>query len=186
MENTDGAQPLIYTIGHSTLSSAEFIEVLKSHHVSVLADVRSVPGSRHNPQFNREALIDSLSEQSIEYVHLAGLGGFRRPVEGSVNDGWENSSFRSYADYMQTGVFAESLSKLITTASKETVALMCSEAVPWRCHRSLIADALLTKGFEVVHIMAGGKDYAHKMTRFAVMADGKITYPRDRPRVDRP
>lgn len=171
------AGPVIYTVGHSTLPISVFIELLKVHGVQMVADVRSVPGSRRNPQFNREALAASLGEDGIEYVHMSGLGGFRKPVPGSVNTGWRNSAFRGYADYMSTPRFDESLESLASAARSRTVAVMCSEAVPWRCHRSLIADALLVRGFRVLEIIGRREVRPHRLTSFARVEETRITYP---------
>jgi uncharacterized protein (DUF488 family) len=171
------AQPVVFTVGHSTLPLAEFIRILEAHDVALLADVRSVPRSRHNPQFNRDVLPGSLDQVGIGYVHMDGLGGFRKPAADSVNRGWKNSTFRGYADYMQTEDFELNVRKLVETATNETVSVMCSEAVPWRCHRSLIADALVIRGFPVIHIMSAGGDYSHRLTPFAVVDGGRITYP---------
>jgi len=176
-------RPVIYSIGHSTLALQGFIETLKAHGITLVADVRSVPGSRHNPQFNREALSRSLKAESLEYLHMPGLGGFRKPAPDSINTGWKNDAFRGYADYMQTDEFEDNLAELTGLAKTETVTVMCSEAVPWRCHRSLLADALLFRGFEVVHIMSSGSGFSHKVTSFAAVDEGRITYPADQERM---
>src|SRR4051812_45626292 len=138
--------PAVLTIGHSTRPIEEFIGLLRAHGVSQLIDVRTVPRSRHNPQYGIETLPASLGAASIGYDHAAGLGGFRRPAPDSPNAGWRNLSFRGYADYMQSPEFAENLQALMELARTDRVALMCAEAVPWRCHRSLIADALVVHG----------------------------------------
>jgi len=169
----------LYTIGHSTHPITEFIEMLKGRTVTLLVDVRTVPGSRHNPQFNEKALAASLDEAGLGYIHMAGLGGFRKASPDSVNAGWKNGVFRGYADYMQTDEFKKAIDELIAQARDQTVAVMCSEAVPWRCHRSLIADALLVRDIEVVHIMGEGKDYSHKLTPFALVNGLDVTYPPD-------
>ena len=140
-------------MGHSTRSLDEFIDLLKAHSVTSLIDVRSVPRSRHNPQFNRDTFLDALKDAVIRYAHVAGLGGFRRAGPASPNLGWRNASFRGYADYMQTAEFAQHLASLMEQARKERVALMCAEAVPWRCHRSLIADVLVVHGIRVEEII---------------------------------
>jgi uncharacterized protein (DUF488 family) len=135
------------TVGHSTHPLDAFIDLLKAHSVTRLIDVRTVPRSRHNPQFNRDTFSDALESSGIRYMHVVGLGGFRHTSrESSSNRGWRNEAFRGYADYMQTPEFAENLADLIELAKQERVVLMCAEAVPWRCHRSLIADALLIRG----------------------------------------
>lgn len=154
-----------------------FIDILKDRGVELLADVRSVPGSRHNPQFNREALASSLRRAGIGYVHMSGLGGFRRPAADSINTGWRNGAFRGYADYMSTPEFARAIDGLASAARGKTVAVMCSEAVPWRCHRSLIGDALLVRNFHVVDILGSREERAHRLTPFAVVEGTRITYP---------
>ena len=137
---------IVLTVGHSTRGLEEFIDLLKAHSVASLMDVRTVPRSRHNPQFNRDTLPAALEAAGIRYAHVAGLGGFRHTHPGSPNTGWRNVSFRGFADYMQTVEFAENLAGLIEQATRERVVLMCAEAVPWRCHRSLIADAMVVHG----------------------------------------
>lgn len=137
---------IVYTIGHSTHPLEAFVEMLRINHVTAVADVRTIPRSRHNPQFNGDTLPAALSSYGIAYVLMAGLGGLRRPRSDSLNTGWLNATFRGFADYMQTPEFVVNLQALIDIALKDTVALMCAEAVPWRCHRSLIADALLYEG----------------------------------------
>lgn len=168
---------MILTVGHSTRPLAEFIALLKAHSVTRLIDVRSVPRSRHNPQFNRDTFPDALETAGIRYVHLAGLGGFRRAGPGSPNQGWRNASFRGYADYMQTPEFAENLAGLMKLAKQERVALMCAEAVPWRCHRSLIADALAVHGLRAEEIIDRIRRQAHALTHFARVDGTTITYP---------
>jgi uncharacterized protein (DUF488 family) len=167
----------VLTIGHSTRPIATFLELLAAHQVTQLLDVRTVPRSRHNPQFNTDALPESLAEAGIGYAHVPGLGGFRRPTPDSPNAGWRNLSFRGYADYMQSPEFADNLGKLIDLAQDERVALMCAEAVPWRCHRSLIADALLVHGIETCEIVSPTRLQPHKLTPFANVSDGELTYP---------
>ena len=138
--------PLVMTIGHSTHTLEEFIRLLQAHGATCVVDVRTVPRSRHNPQFNKASLHGSLKKAGVGYVHTPGLGGLRHAKRDSPNVGWLNASFRGYADYMQTPEFAESLEELIRMAIQDRIVLMCAEAVPWRCHRSLIADALLVRG----------------------------------------
>ena len=145
-------ESVILTIGHSTRPLVDFVGQLKAHAVVRLIDVRTVPRSRHNPQYNIDTLPSAVADESIAYEHVAGLGGFRKTHPGSPNTGWRNASFRGYADYMQTAEFAEHLARLMEIAGQERVALMCAEAVPWRCHRSLIADALLVHGLRVEEI----------------------------------
>jgi len=173
--------PLILTIGHSTRSLAEFVHLLKAHGVSSVVDVRTVPRSRHNPQFNKTSLPRSLKKAGIGYVHMPGLGGLRRAKRDSINVGWRNASFRGYADYMQTPEFEQSLQELIRLAESDRVALMCAEAVPWRCHRSLIADALLVRGIQTEDIMSATHRTLHSLTAFAKVRDGMITYPAEFP-----
>src|SRR5262249_11384807 len=139
----------LYTIGHSTRTVEELVGLLRAAGASILADIRSIPRSRHNPQFEQEALRSALSRRGIRYVHLPALGGLRRALKDSPNAGWRNASFRGYADYMQTADFERGLSELEALTAEGTVALMCAEAVPWRCHRSLVADALTIRGAQV-------------------------------------
>lgn len=170
---------LVLTIGHSTRPIEEFLELLKIHQVEGVVDVRTIPRSRHNPQFDRSALPSSLSAVGIDYLHLPQLGGLRRTRPDSVNVGWRNVSFRGYADYMQTAEFTEGLAALIDVARTKRVTLMCAEAVPWRCHRSLIADALIVRGIPVEDIMSRGRRSVHKLTPFAQVDGTGITYPAD-------
>lgn len=174
------AHPLILTIGHSNHSIAEFVALLKAHGVQRLVDVRTIPRSRHNPQFNRDALAASLRRARIAYTHLPKLGGLRHARVDSVNTGWQNSSFRGYADYMQTPEFATALARLESLARHKLCAIMCAEAVPWRCHRSLVADALTVRGYPVEHIMTPTRRNAHKLTPFARVLGKRITYPPNR------
>ncbi|NLB83874.1 MAG: DUF488 domain-containing protein [Synergistaceae bacterium] len=169
--------PLVLTIGHSNRTLEEFIELLQLNEVELVADVRTVPRSRYNPQFNRDALPESLRKVGIEYTHIAGLGGFRHTVTDSVNMGWRNASFRGFADYMQTKEFEENLTLLIDLARTKRVALMCAEAVPWRCHRSLISDALLIRGIRVEDILGKGERREHVLTSWAEVQGTIITYP---------
>jgi uncharacterized protein (DUF488 family) len=167
----------VYTIGHSTRSAEEFVALLQAHGVGCLADIRTVPRSRHNPQFNEDALAAALRAHGIRYVRMAGLGGFRRTSANSPNGGWRNLSFRGYADYMQTQAFAESLDALLALARECTVAAMCAEAVPWRCHRSLVADALLVRGVRVAEIASETRTTPHRLTPFAQVDGNTIRYP---------
>jgi len=168
----------IYTIGHSTRPQAELIELLHHYEVATLADVRTIPRSRHNPQFNREVLAEALPAAGIAYVHLPLLGGLRHGLgDASPNTGWRNESFRAYADYMQTAEFAEGLEQLRALTPAGPVALMCAEAVPWRCHRSLIADALTIRGVAVREIWSDTRTEIHKLTPFARVDGLRITYP---------
>jgi len=175
-EQSEGP-PTVLTIGHSTRTIEEFIGLLKTHDATWVVDVRTVPRSRRNPQFNRDTLPGSLTAAGIAYTHLGGLGGLRRPRPDSINMGWKNASFRGYADHMQTSEFGASLQHLIELAQKERVALMCAEAVPWCCHRSLIADALVARGVPTEHIMSESRRDAHVIRSFARRAGTHLTYP---------
>lgn len=172
---------VIYTIGHSTLPLEKFIERLKAFGVRRVVDVRTIPRSRHNPQFNRETLPAALRRTGIGYIHLKGLGGLRHARADSVNTGWHNASFRGYADYMQTDEFRRSLERLMRMAQEKTIALLCAEAVPFRCHRSLLADALTVRGRRVRHIASARTAAAHKLTPWIRVQGHKITYPEPSP-----
>jgi uncharacterized protein (DUF488 family) len=167
----------IYTIGHSTHPIDTFIDLLKANGIVLLADVRTMPRSRWNPQFNSEALAASLENAGIDYIHIKALGGMRKPHKDSQNMGWRNEGFRGYADYMQTPEFEQALEKLIELSKEKTTAIMCAESVPWRCHRSLIADALTARQIPVLNIMPDGKISPHQLTAFAKVKNGRITYP---------
>ncbi len=176
-ERQAGGLPVVLTIGHSTRTLPAFIEMLQGHAVKRLVDVRTVPRSRHNPQFNRDTLPEALAAAGIRYVHMPGLGGLRHPRADSVNLAWRNDSFRGFADYMQTQEFAANLEALIERSRKEQVAIMCAEAVPWRCHRSLIADALVARGVSVQHIMSPTRAEPHALTPWARIEGESVTYP---------
>jgi uncharacterized protein (DUF488 family) len=176
---TENASPDILTIGHTTRSISEFLRLLQAHVVTAVVDVRTLPRSRHNPQFNRENLPTSLAAFGISYRHAPALGGLRRPTPDSFNTGWRNLSFRGYADYMQTPEFAAHLADLIVAARRERIALMCAEAAPWRCHRSLIADALIVHGLRVEEIISRSRRQVHRLTPFARVNGVAITYPPD-------
>jgi len=167
----------ILTVGHSTHPLEEFLAILKAHGVEQLVDVRTIPKSRRNPQFNREALAQSLPENGIAYRHMPGLGGLRHPRKDSINSGWKNDSFRGYADYMQTPEFDQNLRTLIEAAEERPTAIMCAEAVPWRCHRSLIGDALLARGIDVEDILSATSRKPHRYTPFARIDGERVTYP---------
>jgi len=169
---------LVLTIGHSTRPTEEFLAMLKSHGVQQVIDVRTIPRSRHNPQFNQEALASSLRASKIEYRHIKALGGLRKARPDSVNQGWRNLSFRGFADYMQTADFHRGMEQLVQAALSAKVTLMCAEAVPWRCHRSLIADALLVRGIPVQHIMTKDQRHEHELTPWARVDRESITYPK--------
>lgn len=167
----------VFTIGHSTRPLPEFVGLLKSQQVTLLLDVRTVPRSRHNPQYNRDSLPEALSVEGIGYRHLPELGGLRHTRKDSINGGWRNASFRGYADYMQTPAFAAAVDVVIGLASGARCALMCAEAVPWRCHRSLIADALTARGVTVEEIVSDHGVTLHRLTPFARVDGITITYP---------
>ena len=170
-------QLTIFTIGHSTRTIDEFIDLLKTYAVTLLVDVRTVPRSRHNPQFNKETLPNTLKTQNIKYIHMAEIGGLRRPKHDSINLAWKNSSFRGYADYMQTKEFTENLLKIIALSRENCLALMCAEALPWRCHRSLISDALVARHIKVEHIISVNSCLNHQLSEMAHVEGTKITYP---------
>jgi uncharacterized protein (DUF488 family) len=171
------SSPIVLTIGHSTRTLEEFIGLLQAHGATSVVDVRTVPRSRHNPQFNKTSLPRALKKAGLEYHHIPGLGGLRHAKSDSPNMGWRNASFRGYADYMQTPEFTQSLEELIRLANKGRVVLMCAEAVPWRCHRSLIADALLVRGIHTEHIMSSTRRQLHTFTPFAKVRGTAIAYP---------
>ena len=167
----------LWTIGHSTRSSEEFFALLTEHEISRLVDVRRYPGSQRYPHFHSDALAKSLTGAGLGYQHLPALGGRRTARSDSPNDGWKNASFRGYADYMQTGEFQRAIEELIMEATASRTAIMCAEALPWRCHRSLVADTLVTRGWEVAHIMGPGQVHAHRLTAFAVQQGDRLLYP---------
>ena len=167
----------VFTIGHSTRSAEEFLALLHRHGIQLVADVRSVPRSKRNPQFNRETLSATLAEAGIRYAHMPELGGFRRPRPDSPNTGWKNDSFRGFADYMQTDEFRAGLETLIAAARRDRTAILCAEAVPWRCHRSLIADALVFGGIPVEDILDLYHSQPHRPTPFAVRDGTRVIYP---------
>jgi uncharacterized protein (DUF488 family) len=171
----------IHTIGHSTRSFDELAELLRAFEVSVLVDVRTMPRSRKNPQFNRDTIAPALLSHGVRYVHLPELGGLRRPQKDSSNTGWRNASFRGFADYMQTDGFELGLSRLHELATAGHVAVMCAEAVPWRCHRSLIADAVTSRGAHVEHITGRKSSSSHRVTPFAKVVGESVTYPASDP-----
>jgi uncharacterized protein (DUF488 family) len=155
----------------------ELIAMLTAHGVQQLIDVRTIPRSRYNPQFNREAMPEPLAAAGIEYIHMPGLGGMRHPRRDSINTGWKNLSFRGYADHMQTPEFQRDLAELTRLGGQKTTAVMCAESVPWRCHRSLIADALTAHGVPVLHIMSASRLDPHRLTSFARVESTNVTYP---------
>jgi hypothetical protein len=177
VERKPAPAPAILTIGHSTHAIERFIELLRQHEVERLVDIRTIPRSRRNPQFSGDALAKSLGHEGIAYAHLKELGGLRHPRADSVNMGWRNASFRGYADYMQTAEFEEGVRRLLQLCAGKRCAVMCAEAVPWRCHRSLLADALVARGVAVEHILSGSRRDAHSLTQFAQIQNGKVIYP---------
>jgi uncharacterized protein (DUF488 family) len=168
---------VIYTVGHSTRTMDDFMTLLQAHGVKGIVDIRSIPLSRHNPQFNADALKISLRQNHIAYRHLKKLGGLRRAKKGSANLGWRNASFRGFADYMATKDFSEGIASLMKIAGKKETAIMCAEAVPWRCHRSLVADALAKRGWTVKDIIGMGPAKKHRLTPFLKIKKGLLTYP---------
>lgn len=168
----------IFTIGHSTRSIDDFIDLLKEHSIDLLVDIRTIPKSRHNPQFGQDELKMSLEEKGISYHYLKELGGLRPKTRDSVNDAWHNASFRNFADYMQTGEFQQGIETLLDLSTNRTTAIMCAEAVPWRCHRSLVSDALIARKIPVLEIINPGKAREHTLTSFAVVSGSRITYPK--------
>lgn len=166
----------IFTLGHSNRPIEEFLALLEINQVDVVADVRAFPGSRHNPQYKAENLKKYLRQVGISYRHFKNLGGRRMPVENSPNTGWINKSFQGYADYMRTPAFEEALQRLIKLALKKRIAIVCAEAVPWRCHRNLISDALTVRKYRVEHILSPTRNQAHKITSWAKVRGATITY----------
>ncbi|HXG07375.1 MAG TPA: DUF488 domain-containing protein [Nitrososphaera sp.] len=167
----------IYTVGHSTRTIEDFIRLMKTYAIETVVDVRKIAKSRHNPQYSEDALRKSLEENTITYRRFEGLGGLRRTTPKSVNIGWKNVSFRGYADYMQSPEFTESVEELIALAIHSRTVIMCAEAVPWRCHRSLIGDALVIRGIVVEDIISETSCKPHKLTSFAKVSGNTITYP---------
>ncbi len=177
LKNMNNENKTIFTIGHSTLSTCQFIGLLKENNIQLLADIRAYPGSRKFPQFNKDNLSRSLRENGIGYVHLPGLGGRRKRPPLSQPTGWKNESFQNYAAYMQTAEFAEAIAELESLAGAERIAYMCSEAVWWRCHRSLVSDYLKSKGWKVLHILNGNHLKEHPYTAVASITNGNLSYP---------
>ena len=168
---------MVLTIGHSTRTLEEFVELLEVYGVMLLLDVRTVPRSRHNPQFNKETLPTSLKHYGIRYIHMSEIGGLRHPKHESVNLAWKNLGFRGYADYMQTQEFTDNLLKIIALARENRLVLMCAEALPWRCHRSLISDALVVRHVKVEHILSKDSIINHQLNEMANIEGTRITYP---------
>lgn len=166
----------VWTIGHSTRSAEEFIQILKSHQIEAVVDVRSFPGSRRYPHFNKPELARLLQDNGVEYVHIPELGGRRKPNRHSKNTAWRNVSFRAYADHMETEEFQKGIASLFALGDQKRCAIMCSEAVWWRCHRSLVSDYLKANGVEVIHIIDEKTTQPHPFTSAARIVDGKLTY----------
>ena len=167
----------VLTIGHSTRTLEEFTELLQIYGVTLVVDVRTIPRSRHNPQFNKEALPEHLKHYSIKHIHLPDIGGLRRPKPNSINTALKNASFRGYADYMQTKEFSEALLKVMVWARENHLTLMCAEALPWKCHRVLISDALVARQVRVLHIISKTDTITHQLNELAQVDGGKVTYP---------
>lgn len=174
MKNIKGT---IYTVGHSNRTIEEFIEILKTYKIEQVVDIRSIPRSMHNPQFNKDVIAKILRNRHINYRQMKDLGGFRHALKDTINKGWRKPSFRGFADYMQTGKFEVALEKLIALLVHKTSVLMCAESVPWRCHRSLIADALTARGVVVKDIYSTASVKEHSMTSFARIMKGRVYYP---------
>jgi len=171
----------LWTIGHSTRPIGDFIGLLQTQDIQLLADVRTTPFSRRNPQFHQDALAKSLQDSGIQYRHMPALGGRRKSRSDSVNVGWRNQGFRGYADYMQSQEFWKALEDLMAIEQSLPVAIMCAEAVPWRCHRSLIADAVVIRGWTVQHIISADSSKTHILTSFAKPEAGRLTYAAESP-----
>jgi uncharacterized protein (DUF488 family) len=171
------AELTILTIGHSTRTMDEFVELIKAYGITLVVDVRTVARSRHNPQFNKENLPNTLKPYGVKYIHMPDIGGLRHPKKDSVNLAWKNSSFRGYADYMQTKEFTENLLKIIALARENCLAIMCAEALPWRCHRNLISDAFVVRHIKVEHIISKTSTINHQLSETAHVEGTKITYP---------
>ena len=174
----------IFTVGHSTHELEELVSLLRSHGVERVVDVRAYPRSRRVPQFNSESLAESLPREGIEYLHMRELGGRRTPLPDSPNAGWRNDQFRGYADHMQSAEFSGALSRLMELGDERPTAIMCAEALWFRCHRRLVSDALVARGRRVLHIGSDGSVVEHELTPFASIEDGKLTYPPEQTALD--
>jgi uncharacterized protein (DUF488 family) len=172
-----GTLAAVWTVGHSTRSLAEVVALARGHGITLIADVRTIPRSRRHPHFNGEALARDLPAAGLAYVPVPGLGGLRTPRAGSINTAWRNPSFRAYADYMQTDAFASHVEELVARAERDAIALMCAEALWWRCHRSLIADALVARGITVQHIVTAHRAEPHVLRRWARVEGARVWYP---------
>lgn len=179
MEHQKNNNISLFTIGHSTRSIDEFLELLRLNGIQHLVDIRTIPRSRRNPQYNGDALAARLRTAGIAYTHLKALGGLRHPRKDSVNLAWRNTSFRGYADYMQMPEFEDAILQVIRLAKEKPTALMCAEAVPWRCHRSLVADALIVRAIEVREIIGSAPPQLHRLTEFAHVCGTRVTYPQE-------
>jgi len=168
---------VIWTVGHSTRSFEEFFELLAENRIERLADVRRFPASRRVPWATQQALAATLRERGMDYEHFEDLGGFRKPIAGGGNTGWRNAGFRGYADYMASSEFRLGLDRLVRLAGRAHTAIICAEAVPWKCHRTLLADSLVARGVRVEHILASGKTEEHHLTSFATIKGPQVTYP---------
>jgi uncharacterized protein (DUF488 family) len=169
----------VYTIGHSTRTIDDFIKLIKAYRIEMIVDVRTIAGSEYNPQYNEESLKNSLGKYNISYMRMKGLGGLRHTTKESINTAWKNLSFRGYADYMQKPEFTQDIDQLIKLVKEKYVAIMCAEAVPWRCHRSLIGDALVIRDMRVIDIINEKNNNPHKITPFAQVKGQTITYPEE-------
>ncbi len=169
--------PTIYTLGHSTRTQQEFLSIVHAFSINTVVDIRTIPRSRKNPQYEQKEFKCWLSEGNIEYLYFPDLGGLRHSRKDLVNGGWKNASFRGYADYMQTAPFQNAIEDLISVASEKTVVIVCAEAVPWRCHRSLVGDALLARTIEVQDILSATRSKSHRLTPWARVDGLVITYP---------
>jgi uncharacterized protein (DUF488 family) len=170
------SERILFTVGYSNRPFDQFVTLLKVNRIDVLVDVRTIPKSRHRPEFNIDSLPGELEAAGVSYIHMKGLGGLRKPMANSVNSGWINESFRGFADYMQTEQFRDALTDLQDLAGKNRVAIMCAEGNPFSCHRSLIADAMLVRGYRVYEISGGTRLSIHKLTPFAEVSGENITY----------
>lgn len=176
MTDSPDKRPTIWTIGHSTHPITEFVAILESAAITAIGDVRRFPGSSKFPQYNQTPLSKSLADKGIRYLALPELGGRRKPRPDSPHTVWRNSSFRAYADYMDTSAFQEGIEQMLATATHERLALMCSEAVWWHCHRSLIADYLKVRGYRVIHLLSTTKHQEHPYTSAATVKNGQLSY----------
>jgi len=172
-----GSNQTLWTIGHSTRSFEEFLALLEEYRIRLLADVRHFPGSQRVPWTAKVSLARALSDQGIAYEHFEDLGGFRKASQDSTNTAWRNGGFRGYADYMASPEFSAGLDRLIAVSRESRTAIMCAEALPWKCHRRLLSDALVARGIRVIHILASGKTQDHRLTTFARVHGTRVTYP---------